>query len=184
MTSGYDRQFSFDDQFPSRPPGSLPDQGQPRPRPVPARRATTRGQGLSWMSFVLAVLGSVAVGFGLYYAIELVHFRRPFLDDASSALNLALVGACVLVVAFGTSVVALVRARPKRMAAVALAGTLLLPVIAAMIGIKFGLDALLANLQAAAVDLTDALLHQVVDAIRSGDILEALRLLLDWFLRQ
>jgi hypothetical protein len=136
------------------------------------------------MSFVLAVLGSVAVGFGLYRAIGLVHFRRPFFVDASSALNLALAGACVLVIAFGASVASLIRARPKRVAGLALAGSLLLPVIAAMIGMKFGLDALLVNLQAAAADLTDVLLHQVAEAIRAGDILEALSLLLDWFLSQ
>ncbi len=80
--------------------------------------------------------------------------------------------------------VALIRARPKAVAALALVGTLLLPVIAALIGVKFGLDALLAHAQTAAAELSDALLQRLVDAIAKGDLLGALRLLLDWFLGQ
>ena len=188
MSSSFDRPYGFEEQFPAGrlvpPPVQDYRAGYPRPLPGSPGRPPNRGQALSWTALTLAVLGALAVGFGIYHALGHLHFRRPFFADASHWLNLALAGLVVLVVAFGASVVALIRARPKAVAAVALVATLLLPVIGALIGGKFGLDVLLVHAESAAAELSDALLQRLVDAITAGDLLGALRLLLDWFLGQ
>ena len=183
MTNDPGRPFSFDDAFeatPSRPvPTASPvEVGSRRfvssyattparpPRPTRQRR----GQSLSWISVALAGLGALAVGFGLYFALARIEISTHPLQVAADWMTLALVGLCLLVISLATSIVALVRARPRLVAVLALLATFILPVLAALVGIKFGLDVFAATAQAQTTDIGEGALSALVETLERNGI--------------
>jgi len=160
MTNDPGRPFSFDDAFKASPApapsSSLPVEAAPPRRSSSYAIALSRsgrerrGQLLAWVSLILAVAGAFAIGFGLYFALATVELSASPFVAASHWMTLATVGLCIIVIALATSIVALVRARPRTVSVLALIATLVLPVIAGIMGIKLGVDVFAANTQSQA----------------------------------
>jgi hypothetical protein len=117
----------------SRPRPQTPSRGRARPR---------RGQRLSWASLSLAIVCSLAIGFGLYGALVSIAIKNDAFAHVSRWMTCVVVALCVLALNLGTSFLALVWARPRVVATLSLMATLVLPIVAAIAGAKFGTDML------------------------------------------
>lgn len=116
-----------------------------RSRPAAtALGSPTRGQGLSWLSLLLVLLASTALGSAIYAAfaaVDVQSLQRSF-RLASHDLNLALLSLVGALVALLLAVVATFRARPKLVATCAALLGVVLPFVAVAVGGKLGVDAL------------------------------------------
>lgn len=122
------------------------------PQPVPVSpaartavvsRPSSRGQLLSWTALLLAVGLSAVAGYGVYAALNAIDVTSAdSVATASHWTTLPVFGLVGLVATLVLAIVALFRARPRLVATVALVLTLLLPVVALLVGAKYGGDAL------------------------------------------
>ena len=128
-----------------------------------------------------AVLGSLAIGLGLYLALASIDIAGMSAAEARDWMNLTVAGLCVLVVAFAISIVAIIRSRPKSVAVLSLIAILVLPVIACIVGVKLGADVLIENSHDDLATLGVDLLRTVEDFKNGGGFWAILRFLLGLF---
>jgi hypothetical protein len=116
-----------------------------RPGPVGLGSPTVmirRGQRLSWICLILAVVCSVVLGIALYNALASESYA-----SISSWLTVVVFDVLVAAALLILSIIGVARAWPRLVAVLALIGILVLPSVAAFIGIKFGLDVLAERFQ-------------------------------------
>jgi hypothetical protein len=121
-------------------------------RPVQQRQLLPR------VTLAVAVLAALGAGIGMYQALAGIHISTDPLGDFSDWMTLVAVSLCVAIAALPTGIVATVRSRPRTMGGLAIAASVVLPAIALILGIKFGMDVLAGNLhqEAAGMSTTGA----------------------------
>lgn len=179
--------FDFGTAFePERPPSALPPSPLPPPtpsaygdvvrvaprtggRPAAAARSRRRGQGLAWTALALAVGSAVAIGAGIFLALDSINVTldRPF-REARDWMTLVTLGLCAGVLALAGAIVSEVRSRPRTVATLALVGALTLPLIALILGVNFGLDALGEHVSDGFDEIRDGTLVAVSESVRDG----------------
>ena len=152
---------------PQRRPGRAPRAATAVASPAGRRR---RGQGLSWVSVLLALAASAVVGYACFSSLATAGPTAAELQRAWDWLSVVLVGLVGALVALVCSVVALSRARPKVVAACALVLALFLPVVAALIGFKLGATELVRHTSATASGLGTELTPVVVEFLRARGV--------------
>ena len=151
--------FDFGTAFePERPRAAIP---QPPPQPPAPRSApparerqhpravesSRRGQKLSWAALVVAIVSAAFIGFGIYLALDAIEISLDDpLSDAQGWMSLVVLGLCCGLLALAGGVVSAIRARPRTIATMAIVAATVLPVIAAVVGIKFGIDAVVEDI--------------------------------------
>jgi hypothetical protein len=165
--------WSFDTAFDA--PSSVSEVGTPPisppvvvPKPHSRSRGRTRprrGQRLSWISLSLAIAGALAIGVGLYNALVSVAMTNNAYAHVSAWMTFVIVTVGVLVLNLAGSFLALVWARPRVVAALALMLTLLLPAVGAFAGVKLGVDILAELLHERAVGIGQVAIKGLVSLL-------------------
>jgi hypothetical protein len=104
---------------------------------------------------------SLAIGFGLYEALASIALKSDAFAHVSRWMTCVIVALCLLALNLGTSFLALVWARPRVVATLSLMATLVLPIVAAITGVKFGTDMLVELFRERAVGIG----HVAIEAI-------------------
>jgi hypothetical protein len=145
-----------------------------RPSPRPPDRPRSRGQVFAGLVLVLALVASGLLGLLTYQMLVSVDLisENPLGGLAGQATTLGAVAFGALVV-FVLAVIAIAVARPKALAAMALAASLLLPVGAVALGVYYGGAVLRQNVES---DLASAQGDIAADgAAAARTVLEELR---------
>jgi len=116
----------------SAPPASALVAGPRLQTPSRGRARPRRGQRLSGFSLSVAIVCSLAIGFGLYKSLTSIAIMDDALAHASRWMTCVVVALCVVALNLGSSFLALVWARPRVVAILALMATLVLPIVAAI----------------------------------------------------
>lgn len=136
-----------------------------------ARGRPRRGQLLSWTVLVGTVLLSSALGGTLYLTLDAIDLAadKP-LGDASWWLSLTVVTLCALLLCLLLTIVAVFRSRPRLKATLALVLALLLPPLAAFIGLKYGIEAFSARAGRELTDFTGELAAAIIEILAGTGI--------------
>jgi hypothetical protein len=113
------------------------------------------------VSLSVAIVCSLAIGFGLYKSLTSIAIKDDPLAHVSRWMTCVVVALCVVALNLGSSFLALVWARPRVVATLALMATLVLPIVAAIAGVKFGTDMLVELFRERAVGIG----HTVIEAV-------------------
>jgi hypothetical protein len=162
--AGVNFETAFDAQLresASAPPVSALVAGPRLQTPSRGRARPRRGQRLSGVSLSVAIVCSLAIGFGLYKSLTSIAIMDDALAHASRWMTCVVVALCVVALNLGSSFLALVWARPRVVATLALIATLVLPIVAAIAGAKFGMDMLVKLFHERAVGIG----HVAIEAI-------------------
>lgn len=134
------------------PPGApgLPGTAVPTDGPVPPVVRPRRGRGLATFCLVSAVVVAAVFGLTGFYVLDSVDLTagNPFGEAFGWLLLFGLTGVAAVVVVL-LAIVAVFRCRPRGVAVVALLAGIALPVVAVVLAVTFGVDALQRNAVAA-----------------------------------
>ena len=149
---------------------------------VPRR---SRGQVLSWTAMILAIGLSVLMGLSVYGALSSLDVTSlRSLGRVSDWLTVPIVALVALVATLVMAVIALFRARPRLVATLAVLLTLVLPVVAVLVGVKLGASALVAHASEAATRAgSDVPGYVLAMLAEQGVDVGPLRSLIEWVLR-
>ncbi len=138
------------------------------PVPLGPRR---RGQPLAWTALGAAVVAALAIGGGLFTTLARIELPvDAAIDGVQTWLTLTAGGLCIALVAAALAIIALVRSRPHTVAVVSLVAALVLPPIAAIIGIRAGVYALTEHLQDAGDQAATMLASAADEYARTGSV--------------
>ncbi len=154
------------------------------PGPVPARypvpmtaappdrsAVDRRGQRLGWIALALALVAGSAVGGGLFATLGSIDLPvSAAIDDVQTWMTVTTVGLCLALVAVALAVVALVRSHPRSLAVVALLVAVVVPPLAAVIGVRAGVDVLLERLHDAGDQAASLLAGLADEYARTGAV--------------
>lgn len=108
---------------------------------------------MSWLALGLALVAAVGVGVGIFQALASIDFAAIGLGTARHWMTVVALSLCIALVALAVGIVAALRTRPRTLAGLAIAASVVLPLIAMILGAKLGLDVLWHHLHVEAARL-------------------------------
>ena len=136
-----------------------------------ARPRRSRGRTLARLALVSAVAAALVLGGSSYLALASVHLLSPHpLAEAGGWLVLLAAAAVGSLSAFGLAALALLWCRPRLLAGLALAASILLPVLTVAVGATLGIGAAQQNLTADLAQEPAAAADLAVDALDAWEI--------------